>query len=98
MRVLLGPGAITLGVSHDDPDVTPPEKCRYDIGVVVDEAFRAEEHVSLQTIPGAWIDMFAVWLPDSGYQPRSGPCFEWCHDVSADEVFRMDICVPVKPL
>ncbi len=97
--------------------MTPPEKCRYDVGVVVDEAFRADEHVNLQTVPGgryaiyafegrseeigkAWSDMFTIWLPDSGYQPQSSPCFERCHAVGATDgdTYKMDICVPVMPL
>jgi AraC family transcriptional regulator len=32
---LLTPGAITLGVSYDDPSITAPERCRYDACVVV---------------------------------------------------------------
>jgi AraC family transcriptional regulator len=32
---LLGPGSRFLGVSHDDPEITPPEKLRYDAAIVV---------------------------------------------------------------
>src|SRR5262249_39313322 len=27
---LVGPGTVVLGICHDDPDVTPPDKIRYD--------------------------------------------------------------------
>ena len=116
-RGLLRPDAVTLGVCHDNPEVTAPEHCRYDVGLVVDEDFRPDEHVNVQTVPGgsyaiypfegraeevgkAWHDLFAQWLPDSGYQPDDRPCFERCFETeTADaEIFRMQICIPVRPL
>ena len=35
MRGLLGPGVRMIGIVHDDPEVTPPEKLRYDAAVTV---------------------------------------------------------------
>lgn len=40
------------GVGHDDPDVTPAEKCRYDACVAVPEDFSAENPVSIANLPG----------------------------------------------
>ncbi|WP_432799369.1 AraC family transcriptional regulator [Poriferisphaera sp. WC338] len=42
----------TIGMGHDDPEVTPPEKLRYDACLVVPEDFQAEGEVGVQTIPG----------------------------------------------
>lgn len=55
---------------------------------------------------GAWNWVFGVWLPESGYQPEDGLCYERYSDTdpeaefdgSAGRTFTVDICVPVKPL
>ena len=39
-------------LGHDDPDVTPSDKCRYDACLTVDEAFRPVGEVGIQTIAG----------------------------------------------
>lgn len=49
---LLGPGAQFIGVSHDDPEVTPADKLRYDACVSVDDAFAPFGEVGVQVIPG----------------------------------------------
>jgi AraC family transcriptional regulator len=41
-----------IGVCHDDPGVTPPDKVRYDACVTVDERFQAQGDIGVQTIPG----------------------------------------------
>jgi AraC family transcriptional regulator len=40
-----------LGITPDDPSTTPPEACRYDAGVILDQGvqFKPEGEVSLQT-------------------------------------------------
>ena len=55
---------------------------------------------------GAWNWVFGVWLPQSGYQPEDGLCYERYQDHEPAEqldgttgrTFVVDICVPVKPL
>ncbi|MFP4431881.1 MAG: GyrI-like domain-containing protein [Spirochaetaceae bacterium] len=55
---------------------------------------------------GAWNWVFGVWLPESGYQPEDGLCYEKYLDTdpeaemdgSTGRTFTVDICVPVKPL
>ena len=49
---LLGPGTKFIGVCHDDPEVTPPEKVRYDACITVDSDFVAQDDVGVQTIGG----------------------------------------------
>lgn len=120
-RAFLGKEAanpIALGISHDDPSITPPDKCRYDSCAVVPENFTPEPGVNVADVPGgkyavyrfrgtdknigdAWRDIYAQWLPESGYQCDDRPCFELynsehqCHD---DGSWECDICVPVKPM
>jgi AraC family transcriptional regulator len=49
---LLGAGSQFIGICHDDPDVTPARKVRYDVCVSVDEGFAPEGEVGVQVIPG----------------------------------------------
>lgn len=49
---LLGPGTKFIGVCYDDPEVTAPEKIRYDACVTVEEDFAAQDDVGVQTISG----------------------------------------------
>ena len=51
-RDLVKKETATLGISHDDPSITPPEKCRYDACVTVPADFKPEAGVNLADIPG----------------------------------------------
>ena len=51
-RGLLQPDTMILGICHDDPDVTPPDKIRYDACITVDEDFQPEGEVGVQEIAG----------------------------------------------
>jgi AraC family transcriptional regulator len=51
-RGYLGAGTRFLGLCHDDPEITPPERIRYDACITVDEAFDAEGEIGVQTIEG----------------------------------------------
>jgi AraC family transcriptional regulator len=51
-RGLLGPKPECIGLSRDDPEVTPPNKLRYDACIAVGPAIRAEGDVGLQLIVG----------------------------------------------
>jgi AraC family transcriptional regulator len=90
---LLGGGALILGICHDDPDVTPQDRIRYDACVNVDETFVPEGDIGVQVIPGGeyavtthfgpyqklgetYTKLLGQWLPRSGRELRSSPCFE----------------------
>jgi len=49
---LLGPGVKLIGISHDDPDVTPAEKLRYDACIAVDRPLEPAGEVGVQEIRG----------------------------------------------
>jgi AraC family transcriptional regulator len=51
-RGLVGQTTMALGVAHDDPEVTPPDKVRYDACIVVDNSFVPEGEVGAQIIGG----------------------------------------------
>ena len=49
---LLGGDAMFIGLCHDDPAVTPPERIRYDACMSVDDRFQPNGEVGVQTIAG----------------------------------------------
>jgi AraC family transcriptional regulator len=51
-RDLAPDGRITLGVAYDDPDVTAPDRCRYDACVVVPADFTPDRWVNVTAIAG----------------------------------------------
>ncbi len=49
----------------------------------------------------AWDAVCGSWLPDSGYQPADGPCYEHCLNDPKEHLegkHIVDIVIPVKPL
>jgi AraC family transcriptional regulator len=90
---LLGGDSLFIGICHDDPEVTPQEKIRYDACVSVDESFVPEGEIGVQVIPGGeyavtthfgpyqklgetYTKLLGQWLPRSGRELRSAPCFD----------------------
>ena len=49
---LLGGDSLFLGICHDDPEVTPSKKLRYDACVTIDRAFKPGPEIGAQTISG----------------------------------------------
>lgn len=49
-RGLLQPGCRFLGLCYDDPEVTPPEKIRYDACITIDDDIEPEGEIGMQTI------------------------------------------------
>jgi len=49
---LLGGDAQFIGICHDDPAVTPPDKIRYDACVTVDDRFQAQGEIGVQVVAG----------------------------------------------
>jgi AraC family transcriptional regulator len=114
---LLGGDSMFIGICHDDPDVTPLEKIRYDACVTVDDQFAPTGEVGVQTIPGGeyavtthigpyqklgetYAKLLGQWLPRSGRELRSSPCFEVylnAPDNTEPEDLLTDIYVPLQP-
>ena len=53
-----------LGICHDDPEVTPPAKIRYDACVTVGDDFAASGGIQVQTVAGG---EYAVTTHAGGY-------------------------------
>ena len=61
----------------------------------------ARFEISSNEFSEAWDAVYGGWLPESGYQPTDGPCFELYHNdpkqhPEGKHIF--DIGIPVKPL
>jgi AraC family transcriptional regulator len=113
---LLGGDTMFIGLCHDDPEVTPPDKIRYDACVTVDESFVPQGDIGRQVIPGGeyavtthfgpynklgetYAKLFGQWLPRSGREMGSTPCFEvYLNDPqsTAPADLLTDIYVPLK--
>jgi AraC family transcriptional regulator len=116
-RGLLGPDTLYIGISHDDPSVTPPDKLRYDACIPVGPDVQAEGEVGVQEIAGGeyaltthhgpymkldktYAELCGQWLPGSGREPGSGPCFEiyrnW-QDMPPEDDLLTDVYLPLQP-
>jgi AraC family transcriptional regulator len=52
MQGLLGPGTRVLGISYDDPDITPPEKLRYDAALTLSRPSAPSGEIGVVEVPG----------------------------------------------
>ena len=89
-----------LGVYWDNPEVTPPEKCRVDACVSVPPGTETEGAVDVQTISGGpyavchfeiSADSFQqawedafAWLVRSGHECDEKPCYELYHNTAEE--------------
>ena len=48
----LGGSPMMLGICHDDPEVTPPSRIRYDACIEVDDRFKPAEGIQVQDVAG----------------------------------------------
>jgi AraC family transcriptional regulator len=62
---LLGPGMKLIGLVHDDPDVTPADKVRYDAAVTVSRPVEPEGEFGVMEIPGG---SYAVFVHKGPYE------------------------------
>ena len=71
----LGPGVDFIGLCHDDPDVTPSDKIRYDACVPVDDDYEPAGEIGVQTIAGG---EYAVTTHHGPYDRLTGTYAELC--------------------
>jgi AraC family transcriptional regulator len=46
------PGTLTIGIGHDAPTISAPDKLRYDACLVVDDDFKPDRSVNMAKLPG----------------------------------------------
>jgi AraC family transcriptional regulator len=75
---MVGPQTKAVGVVHDDPEVTPGERIRYDAGLVVNPDFKPAGEVGVQDIGGG---EFAVAIHRGPYgglgETYANLCGQW---------------------
>lgn len=58
---LLSETAIILGISHDNPETTLPENCRYDAGIVISNDYQInDDSISEDELPGGKYAIYKV--------------------------------------
>lgn len=75
---LLNKNTHNLGLCYDDPEVTPPEKVRYDACITVDDSIQPDGEIGIQNIEAG---EYAVFLHQGPYENLSKTyaslCGEW---------------------
>lgn len=95
---LFTPRTMIIGISHDDPSVTPPEQIRYDAAISLEGPLEVEPPVVLGTLPGGEYAVISHQGPYEGLEetykaimgqwaPTSGREFR---DTPCFEVYRND--------
>ncbi len=72
-RGLMGRGTQMIGICHDNPDVTPEDKCRYDACVTVPAGTKVEGEIGQADIPSG---RYAV-LRYEGSIDAIGSAYDW---------------------
>ena len=89
---LIGPDTQFVGVSYDDPEVTPPDKLRYDACVTVGDGVAGEGEVGIQEIGGG---PYAVALHRGAYarlgETYAHVCGVWAPKSGRE--FRVEPCL-----
>ncbi|MEE8142993.1 MAG: AraC family transcriptional regulator [Planctomycetota bacterium] len=91
-RGLVGPGMTLLGIAYDDPEITPPEKIRYDACLMLAQELEPEGDIGCQWLTGgryastphvgpyenlgATYQRLCAWLIEKGLELRSAPVLE----------------------
>lgn len=89
---LLGSQSQFIGICYDDPDLTAPEKIRYDACVTVDEQFIPTEDISVQTIGGGEYAVTTHFGPYNKLGEAYSKLFgQWL--IQSDREFRSEPCM-----
>lgn len=92
MRSLLGPQTRMIGIVHDDPDITPADKVRYDAALALNRPVQPEGEFGITELPGGRYAVFTHHGPHDtlgrtyerffgGWLPKSG------HELRDSEAF-----------
>ncbi len=90
----LGPGATFIGLSYDDPDVTPADKLRYDACVTVGDDFEPAGEIGVQTVGGGAYAVTTHHGPyDKLYETYAELCGQWIP--AHDRTIRAEPCLEI---
>ncbi len=75
---IFGPDAMMIGICHDDPEVTPEDKIRYDAAITIRREVKPEGDIGLQTIPAGNYAVTTHRGPyDNLHEKWSALCGQW---------------------
>lgn len=108
-RGLIGGNSLLMGISYDDPLIADENKCMYDMCVTVDSIREPNVHRTqaglyacydfydrLENLGKAFNEIFALWLPYSGYCIDNRPSVEIYRSYLDEErKMHIDICIPI---
>jgi AraC family transcriptional regulator len=72
---LVGPASTILGVCHDDPEVTPPERIRYDVCITAPESVKPSGEIGAQDVGGG---PYAVYRHTGPYEELGDVYLKLC--------------------
>jgi DNA gyrase inhibitor GyrI len=73
---LFAASAVILGISQDNPSITPPENCRYDVGIVISEDFTTTDtDVNVAELSGGKYAVFTIEHTAEAIQKAWGEIF-----------------------
>lgn len=108
---LLTPTSIILGISHDNPENTVPENCRYDAAIVISPDYQIDNSVCESVLPGGKYAVFQVKHTAEDIQKAWGIIFtelaNGSHQIDERSMVERyivemvanhycEICVPIK--
>jgi AraC family transcriptional regulator len=76
-RGLFGRDTLVLGICHDDPEVTAPDKVRFDCCVTVNERTGGEGEIGIQTLEGGECAVLTQYGPYT----QLGEAYRWLFGV-----------------
>lgn len=71
---------VMIGVYWDNPEVTPPEKCRVDACLSIPQGTVPEAPIDIQTISGGPYTVCHCEIPSAGFQQAWEDTFAWLVD------------------
>jgi AraC family transcriptional regulator len=86
--------SVCITVPHNTKVDGEIGKMEFDRGLYMVTNFE----IAIRDFEKAWFWVYGLLLPNSGYQPDDKPCFEMYREEQKNGIFRVEICVPVKPL
>jgi AraC family transcriptional regulator len=103
-------------ICHDNPMITPTDKCRYDACIEIDNETEVAAPCTKSLIPSGkyavayykgasekvsnfYTELYAAWLPNSGYEPDNfPPVAHYLNDSREDGFVEMDVYIKLKDL
>lgn len=73
---LMDKNTVILGIAHDNPQTTPPEKCRYDTCVILpNKSFMTKDRIQYSEIEGGKYAVFTIEHTATAMQQAWGVIF-----------------------